>query len=312
MADREAKKVKEFDTVSKQVTTVAGSGQSESRDGCPSTAPFAQPTGVCCEKNTSSVFVVDSSSGRIRLITSAKALIQYLQNLWLFLSAFNLTSSENVSFEETINHVQHYCAFHEASLKVQSIKGSTCATQGPDGTLSSPTLCSVKMILEGLTRLKTKVLEINPGFMQHVNVGSLLTLFVENFFSSMRGGNTDTPMMLDFCMRFPRCINELLKRVTGTSFVYFTSPVSSYYLQPSLGIVAISFSDLATLPKPLSGCLSEKHLTELRRWVLQYGKSVRQNTTRNHSTKDKPGTWPLNPYAPTPPEHHSVDFDGHP
>ena len=144
MADREANKVKEFDTVSKQVITVAGSGQSKSIDGCPSTASFAQPTGVCCEKNTSSVFVGDSSSGRVRLITSAKALIQYLQNLWLFLSAFNLTSSENVSFEETINHVQHYYAFHEeASLKVQSIKGSTCATQGPDRTLSSATLCSV-------------------------------------------------------------------------------------------------------------------------------------------------------------------------
>ena len=65
MADREANKVKEFDTVSKQVMTVAGSGQSESRDGCPLTASFAQPMGVCCEKNTSSFFVVDSSSGRV-------------------------------------------------------------------------------------------------------------------------------------------------------------------------------------------------------------------------------------------------------
>ena len=101
-----------------------------------------------------------------------------------------------------------------------------------------------KMILEGLTRLKTKILEINPAFMRHVNVGSLLILFVENFFSSMRGGNTDTPaMMPDFCMRFPRCIRELLKCVTGTSYMYFTSPVASYYLQPSLGNVAISFSD---------------------------------------------------------------------
>lgn len=310
MADREANKVKEFDTVSKQVTTVAGSGLRESRDGCPSTASFAQPTGICCEKDTSSVFVVDSSSGRVRLVTSAKALVKYLQNLWLFLSAFNLTSSENASFEETINHVQHYYAFHEeASMKVQSIKGSTCATQGPDGTLSSATLRSVKMILEGLNRLKTKVLEINPAFMQHVNVGSLLTLFVENFFSSMRGGNTDTPMMLDFCMRFPRCFNELLKRVTGTSYMYFTSPVASYYLQPTLGNVAISFGDLEKLPKPLSGCLSKKQLTELRQWVLQYGKSVRQNTTRNHSTKDKPGTLPLNLYAPLPPEQHLVDFD---
>ena len=223
--------------------------------------------------------------------------------------SFNLTSSENTNFEETINHVQHYYAFHEeASLKVQSIKASTRVT-GPDGTLSSATLCFIKMILEGLTRLKTKVLETNPAFLQHVYVGSL---FVENFFSSMREGitdNTDTPMMLYFCMRFPRCINELLKCVTGTSYMYFTSPVASYYLQPTLGNVATSFSNLAKPPKPLSCCLSKKHLTELSQWVLQYCKSVRQNTTRNNSTRDKPGTLPLNPYAPTPPERHSVDFD---
>ena len=46
-------------------------------------------------------------------------------------------------------------------------------------------------------------MELNPNFIQHVDVESLLTIFVENFFSSMRGGNTDTPMMLDFCWRFP-------------------------------------------------------------------------------------------------------------
>ena len=101
-------------------------------------------------------------------------------------------------------------AFHEeASLNVQGIKGSTSQTQGPDGTLSATTLNSVKMIL-------TKVVELNPNFIQHLNVESLLPLFVENVFSSIRGGNTDTRMMLDFCLRFPQCINELLKRVTGT------------------------------------------------------------------------------------------------
>ena len=66
------------------------------------------------------------------------------------------------------------------------------------------------------------------------------------------------------------------------------------YLQPTLGDVDINFCDLAKLPKPLSGCLSKKQLDEIRQWVQQYGKSVRQNTTRNFSTKDKPGTLPLN------------------
>ena len=56
-----------------------------------------------------------------------KALIKYLQNLWLFLSAFNLTgTTTRLSFDETVTRVQHYYAFQEeASLKVQGIKGST-------------------------------------------------------------------------------------------------------------------------------------------------------------------------------------------
>ena len=85
--------------------------------------------------------------------------------------------------------------------------------------------------------------------------------------------------------------------------------MASYYLQPTLGDVDINLCDLAKLPKPLSGCLSKKQLDEIRQWVQQYGKSVRQNTTRNFSTKDKPGTLPLNLYESAPPEQHSVGFD---
>ena len=133
--------------------------------------------------------------------------------------------------------------------------------------------------------------------------------FVENLFSSMRGGNTDTPMTLDFCLRFPRCINKLLKRVTGKSYRYFTNPVASYYLQPTLGDVDVNFCDLVRLPKPSSGCLTKKQLNELPQWTQQYGRSVRQNTTRNFSTKDKPGTLPLNLNESAPPEQHSVDFE---
>ena len=137
-----------------------------------------------------------------------QALIKYLQNLWLFLSAFNLTgTTTRLSFDETVTRVQHYYSFHEdVSLKVQGIKGSTSQTQGPYGTLSATTLNSVKMILEGLTRLRTKVVELSPNFIQHLDVVSLLTLFVEDFFSGMRGGNKDSPMMLDFCLRqSPMC-----------------------------------------------------------------------------------------------------------
>ena len=119
LVDRGANKVKEFDVVSNQVTNLAGSGHTESRDGCDLTASFSQPTGVCCEKDTHSIFVADSSSGRLRLITSVQALIKYLQNLWLFPSAFNLTGTNaRLSYDETVTRVQQCYAFH-------GIKGST-------------------------------------------------------------------------------------------------------------------------------------------------------------------------------------------
>jgi len=64
-----------------------------------------------------------------------------------------------------VTRVQQCYAFHDkASLKVQGTKGSTSQTQRPDRTLSATTLNSVKiMILEGLSRLKTKVMELNPN-----------------------------------------------------------------------------------------------------------------------------------------------------
>lgn len=163
--------------------------------------------------------------------------------------------------EEAIDLTQSYYSFLEkASLKVQQIKGSTAKTQGPDGTLSSSTLNSVEMILLGLNRLKEDVIHLNPEYLKDIEVRSLLTLSVENFFSSMRGGNTITPTVLDFCRHFPRGTNELLKRVTKNPFNYFTNPKASYCVQPSMKDVLIQFSELAKLLKPSKGSLAPKRL----------------------------------------------------
>ena len=125
----------------------------------------------------------------------------------------------------------------------------------------------------------------------------------------MMGGNTVTPTLLDFCQRFPRCTNELLKRESKNPFNYFTNPKASYYLQPSIKDVLIQFSELVKLSKPGKGCLAPKQLAELRQWASVHRKSVRQNTTRNFSNKDKPGTLPLNFYEASPPTEKTVDFN---
>jgi len=66
------------------------------------------------------------------------------------------------------------CFHKEASLKVQ-------LPRPKDQTghqLSATILNSVKMILEGLSRLKAKVMELTPNFIQHLDVESLLTLLL--------------------------------------------------------------------------------------------------------------------------------------
>ena len=141
IVDRGVNKIKEVDVVSIQVTKLTGSDHTGSKDGRNLIVSFSQPTRVCCEKDIHSILVVDLSSERLRLNTSVEALITYLRNLWLFLSAFNLTgTTTRLSYDETVTHVQQYCAFNEeASLNVQGTKG-TSQTQGPDATLCATTL----------------------------------------------------------------------------------------------------------------------------------------------------------------------------
>ena len=47
----------------------------------------------------------------------------------------------------------------------------------------------------------------------------------------------------------------------------------------------------------------------MRKWREEFGQSVRQVTVRNKSTKDNPGTLPINCYFTKPSEPQPVDFD---
>ena len=73
--------------------------------------------------------------------------------------------------------------------------------------------------------------------------------------------------------------------------------------------ILIQFLELAKLSKPGKGCLATKQIAVLRQWASIHGKSVCQKTTRNFSTKDKPGTLPLNGYKASPPKEKTIDFN---
>ena len=55
--------------------------------------------------------------------------------------------------------------------------------------------------------------------------------------------------------------------------------------------------------------VARRQLAEMRKWPEEFGQSVRQVTVRNKSTKDNPGTLPINCYFAKPSEPQPVDFD---
>ena len=120
----------------------------------------------------------------------------------------------------------------------------------------------------------------------------------------MRSGATDMPLQLKFDYRFSRAIKERLKRQCVTPFVYFTAP-KSYYPQV---FTTTHYKDLLRLRPPKAHKLSEKQVNEMRNWRAVYGQSVPQKTVRNMTTKDNPGTLPINLYAAESPIEEPLDF----
>ena len=100
-------------------------------------------------------------------------------------------------------------------------------------------------------------------------------------------------IQLEFDYRFSRAIKEWLKRQCFTPFAYFTAP-KSYYPQV---FTTTYYNDLPKLCPPKAHKLSEKQVSEMRNWRAMYGQSVPQKTVRNMTTKDNPGTLPINLYA---------------
>ncbi len=119
----------------------------------------------------------------------------------------------------------------------------------------------------------------------------LLTLCVEHFFSRMRG-RVATPSMLDFAMAFLPTVKELVKRHTCGVFQYFTA-ADSYYPPPA---ESLYFSDLRIKGCKFTNTLTAAQKTATRAFVDEHGRTVRQNTVRNLSTRDKPGTLPISMY----------------
>lgn len=177
-------------------------------------------------------------------------------------------------------------------------------TQGPQGTVSSVVIEDERRLIKPLREIKALLDRFSPGLSARFNIKSILTLVVQNTFSEMRTGASDMPLQLEFDHRFSKAIKERLKRQCSTPFSYFTSS-SSYYPHTS---VSANYSDLPKLRPPKTNKLTSQQVCEMRNWRAVHGQSVPQKTVRNITTKDNPGTLPINLYVVGPPDMEPLDL----
>ena len=90
------------------LTVLAGSGRSGNIDGSETSVSSPQPTAVCCEEGADTVYLLDTSIGRLKIITSTLALTKFLKNLWKLLTAFQMTSDDVSGLEEAITSYHLY------------------------------------------------------------------------------------------------------------------------------------------------------------------------------------------------------------
>ena len=153
------------------------------------------------------------------------------------------------------------------------VTGLTRNLQGLDGVCSPQTVRDLELAVSTLKHIVSSIQQISPDYAIKLDLASLTTLVVENLFAEMREGN-DMPLMLQFAHRLSSSLREhemwlqLLHKFAGV-------------LQQ-----ADWFSSV-----------TKRQLDEMQRWREEFGQSVRQVTVRNKSTKDNPGTLPINCYA---------------
>ena len=162
--------------------------------------------------------------------------------------------------------------------------------QGPDGSPTINTIESVEMVITSLQRLKDIVAVENPGY--KIDVTSLMTLVCERLFSIMRS-QFEMPTTLQFCKHFGRSVMETMKSITEVGFHYYTSEEKEFYPVPP---DYIRFNDLPKVPKPLVSEVSDTGKGKLKAWAKTNGTSVRQQSVQSMSTKDRPGTLPIEIY----------------
>ena len=280
---------------SEDVIVIAGSRKEGNSNGKAEDACFSQPMGICveCDKN---IFVTHAQTGSVKLITTIKGMVEFLRHLGLLYKAFSVhlkhQTVAKLSLDEAIKHLETLNNFLKESVgNVMTIFDKPCKPSGAMGTVSSQTLSSVGMILDGLRALQQLLKELNPSY--EVDLHTCLTVQVENL-HAMGHFKDQFPTLLEYARNLANTVYESIKRVVQWAAYYYTHEKSYYPVVPQA-------TPLNALPRmghlKATRKLSDRERDVMLEWASNNGKAVRQRTVRQETTMFKAGTLPLNMYA---------------
>ena len=169
----------------KKVETLAGDGSEGAQDGTKKSCSFVQVHGICSVSDTP--FTTDAAAGKIKLMTGLSGTTDFLKHLGILYDIFGITckasTSQPITPEQVIqnlNTVDEYIKATVMSVKERNNLKEDSTTNGPQGTVSQKTQISIKLLLNGVKSLMSKVTTVNPNYKDTIDWKTLLTTIVEN------------------------------------------------------------------------------------------------------------------------------------
>ena len=128
------------------VIVLAGTGEESNRNGSGSHAAFGQPMGICPEGR--SLFVTDGQIGTVKLVTTLRGTVAFLENLGQFYQAFSVHFKHQPVKQHTLKEahemVESVSTYFKSTVdEVKNTINSNQVTNGPEGTISSKTAVSL-------------------------------------------------------------------------------------------------------------------------------------------------------------------------
>ena len=290
--DRKRNLVKQL-TPNGKVTAISGNGELNTASGKSPSSSHAKPTGLATEGHT--VYVCDTGSQTLRIITPTSALASYLENVQKMFQVFSVHSDKTkYSYTkqfglDNMAKVQQY--FNELVSNIREhVQKPTLNPKGPHGSPAYITVEAVTWVNDTLKELKDLFSNVNEPE---------LTAHYEQEFRSLSILTVDGTFFFEHAWSLCHAVHATICPAADAHNTGDSKEDDKYILhllhtQKSPLSRPNSFSALC---KPPMACqtanspISPEDLQELQEWQKQYCGGVRQRSVRDISKYDT-GTLP--------------------